>query len=129
MTDSERIETAANYKATGQYNCAQSVLKVFQDKIGLTDEQITELGSGFAAGMGGMESTCGALIGASMVAGFLTKGNRTPAMTRQILEKFKQKSGATLCKELKGAGTGKVLCECPDCVRNAISSMLEVTEA
>ena len=28
--------------------------------------------------------------------------------------------GATICRELKGVGTGKVLCSCEDCVRNAI---------
>ena len=31
-------------------------------------------GAGYAAGMGCMESTCGAVIGAVMVAGFLTEG-------------------------------------------------------
>lgn len=128
MTDEERIENAANLKATGKSNCTQAVLKVFEDKIPIDDENLMKLASGFAAGMGGMESTCGALIGAVIVAGFLKDGKGTPKYAREIVNKFKEKSGATICKELKGVGAGKVLCECPDCVRNAIRSMLEVLE-
>lgn len=128
MTDEERIETAAELKRTGKCNCTQAVLKVFEDKIPIEDEKLMSLSSGFAAGMGGMESTCGALIGAVMAAGILKEGKSVPKYSKQILEKFREKSGATICKELKGIGTGKVLCECPDCVRNAISSMLEAIE-
>ena len=29
-------------------------------------------------------------------------------------------------QELKGVGTGKVLCECPECVRNAVLALGEV---
>jgi hypothetical protein len=29
-------------------------------------------------------------------------------------------SGAVICKELKGIETGKVLCACEDCVKNAV---------
>lgn len=128
MTNEERIETAANLKATGKCNCTQAVLKVFEDKIPIDDEKLMQLASGFAAGMGGMESTCGALIGAVIVAGFLKEGKGTARYSREIVSKFAEKSGATICKELKGIETGKVLCECPDCVRNAICSMFEVLE-
>ena len=30
--------------------------------------------------------------------------------------------GATVCKDLKGLETGKVLCPCDDCVRNAVTA-------
>ena len=65
------------------------------------------------------------LGGAVMTAGVLTEGKGTPRFSREILQKFSEKSGATICKELKGAGTGKVLCECPECVRNAVLALGE----
>ena len=40
-------------------------------------------------------------------------------------EEFRQKCGATICKDLKGIETGKVLCECDDCVRNAVRILEE----
>ena len=125
MTIEERASIAANLKATGQCNCTQSVLKVFEDKINISPEELTKLAAGFAAGMGCMESTCGALIGAVMVAGMVTDGKGTPRFSKEIVNKFNEKCGATICKELKGLETGKVLCECPECVRNAVISLGE----
>ena len=111
MTIEERAAQAAQYKATGACNCTQAVIKVFEDKISTDEKELMELTAGFAAGMGSLESTCGALIGAVMTAGVQTEGKGTPRFSREILQKFSEKSGATICKELKGAETGKVLCE------------------
>ena len=65
MTIEERADKAAELKATGQCNCTQSVLKVFEDVLPVDDETLMKMSAGFAAGMGGMQSTCGALIGAA----------------------------------------------------------------
>ena len=73
--------------------------------------------------MGCMESTCGALIGAVLVAGALTGGTGTPRIAKQLLQAFQQTSGATICKDLKGVQTGTPLCSCPDCVRNAVLAL------
>lgn len=77
--------------------------------------------------MGGMEATCGALIGAGMIAGLKTGGAKTLKYTKQIVEEFKKNCGAVRCRDLKGVDTGKVLCPwgkvlcpCDDCVRNAV---------
>ena len=78
------------------------------------------------AGMGGMESTCGALIGAVMVAGVATDGKGTPRISKELLQNFQDKCGATLCKDLKGMETGAPLCPCPECVRNAVLALGEV---
>jgi len=123
MTNEERAEKASQLKATGTCNCCQAVLKVYEDKINIDSDSLMKLGAGYAAGMGCMESTCGALIGAVMVAGFLTDGNGTPRKAKEILTSFKEKCGATICKDLKGIETGKVLCECPMCVKNAVESI------
>ena len=74
-----------------------------------------------ADGMGGMEGTCGALCGAEMILGLKKfQGKSVNALSKQIHQEFTQKCGASLCKDLKGVTTGKMLCSCDDCVRNAV---------
>ena len=63
-----REEKAVYYKHNG-FNCCQSVIKAMIDLSDSDKEILTNAASGFAAGMGGMEATCGALIGATMMAG------------------------------------------------------------
>lgn len=128
MIIEERANLAANLKATGQCNCTQAVLKAFEDKINIEPEELAKLAAGFAGGMGCLESTCGALIGAVMTAGMITDGKGTPRYSKDIVGKFNEKSGATICKDLKGVATGQVLCECPECVRNAVLSLAETVE-
>lgn len=101
-------------------------LQAFADQIPVEAETLKKLGAGYAAGMGCMESTCGALIGAVMAAGILTDGKGTPAVSRQLVAGFQEKCGATICKDLKGIETGRVLCSCPECVRNAVLTLGEV---
>lgn len=67
----------------------------------------------------------GDLIGAVMVAGILTDGKGTPRISKELVQNFERKCGATICKDLKGIETGKVLCPCPECVRNAVLSLGE----
>lgn len=128
MTIKERADIAANLKATGQCNCCQAVTKVLADTTGLDEASLQKISAGFAAGMGCMEATCGALIGANMILGLRTEGNGTVRQSRELLSKFKEKCGAVTCKDLKGVETGKVLCECADCVRNAVLSLREIIE-
>lgn len=61
-----------------------------------------------------------------MVAGILTDDKGTPRISKEFVQNFERKCGATICKDLKGIGTGKVLCPCPECVRNAVFSLGEV---
>lgn len=126
MTIQERAENAAQLKLSGQCNCCQAVAKAFADTVNVSEENLQQLASGFAAGMGCMEATCGALVGANMILGLRTEGNGTVKQSRELLAKFRQKCGAVTCKDLKGASTGKVLCECDDCVRNAVRSLGEI---
>lgn len=126
MTIEERANQAAQWKATGIYNCAQAVTQAFADQIPVEAETLKKLGAGYAAGMGCMESTCGALIGAVMVAGVVTNGKGTPRISKELLQSFQEKCGATICKDLKGVETGAPLCPCPECVRNAVLALGEV---
>ena len=91
MTIEERANQAAQWKATSIYNCAQAVTQAFADQIPVEAETLKKLGAGYAAGMGCMEATCGALIGAVMAAGILTDGKGTPAVSRQLVAGFQER--------------------------------------
>lgn len=120
-----RSEKAVEYKHSG-YNCCQSVVKALSDLTDIDDNTLNNISSGFAVGMGCMEATCGALVGATMMAGLVKEGKGSAMAAREILNKFQEYSGATLCKDLKGRDSGVVLCECDDCIRNAIRAYDEV---
>ena len=126
MTIEERAAKAVEMKTSGMYNCAQSVAVVLADETKLTDEQLCQLTAGFCAGMGNMEATCGALIGAGMITGLKTEGKGTLAKTRQIQEEFGRRCGAIKCRDLKTVTDGKPLCPCEECVRNAVMVYGEV---
>ncbi len=120
MTLTERANNAVELKLSGCYNCSQAVTAVLADQTSLTDEQLKQITAGFCAGMGNLEATCGALIGAGMIAGLKTEGNGTLKIARQIQEAFRERCGAIKCKDLKTITDGKPLCPCEDCVRNAV---------
>ena len=122
MTFEETKEKAVFYKHNG-FNCAQAVVKALAEQFEIAKEQLdllVRMTSGFAAGMGSMEATCGALIGANLIAGLKMDGQGTLSKSRQLISGFKQKCGAVVCKDLKGMESGKMLCGCDDCIRNAV---------
>ncbi len=126
MDIQERAALAVELKEKKGYNCCQAVTAALGDLTELTPEQLRQLAAGFAIGMGNMEATCGALIGAGMIAGLVTEGRMTVRYNRQILEGFRSRCGAVTCKELKGLATGRVLCPCQECVRNAVLTFGDV---
>ena len=125
MTLDERMDYAAQRKK--EMNCCQAVLVAFADTLGKSEEDLLRLGSGFGSGMATMEGTCGALVGAIMVSSLLSPEGEARNNSRAIMSRFKELcGGATICRDLKGIGTGKVLCSCEDCVRNAVRAAGEV---
>ena len=105
-----RKEIAAEKKRCGSHNCTQAVVCTYYDYTGMDEETLKNVGNAFAAGMGNMEGTCGALVGAGMVLGLTTKDKaKSVKAMRQIMTQFQQRNGATQCKLLKGVGTGKIL--------------------
>ncbi|MCR5112365.1 MAG: C-GCAxxG-C-C family protein [Acholeplasmatales bacterium] len=121
----ERAELARSLKATGKCNCAQSVISALID---LTDADINTLlpaTSGFAAGMGNMEGTCGAFVGANIILGLIVKQG-TVRYSKMMMERFKELTGAVQCKVIKGIETGEVLTPCPQCCYNAVIAFFDV---
>ena len=118
-----------------KYNCAQAVACAFARETGIEERILFQANEGFGLGMGGTQGVCGALAGAVMLAGFKNSdGNMdnpaskasTYQLSRQMLEAFKEKTGSTICKELKGIETGQVLCSCSDCVRAGVEVVEEI---
>ena len=115
----ERMDYAARRKK--EMNCCQAVLVAFADKLGKSEDDLLRLGSGFGSGMATMEGTCGALVGAIMVSSLLSAEGEARNNSRAIMSRFKELcGGATICRDLKGIETGKMLCSCEGCVRNAV---------
>ncbi len=123
MTINERMDYAAQRKK--EMNCCQAVLAAFAGELGRSEEELLRLGAGFGSGMGTMEGTCGALVGAIMVSSLLSEKGAAMAASRAIVPRFKELCGATVCRDLKGVGTGKILCSCGNCVRNAVQAVAE----
>lgn len=118
-----------------KYNCAQAVACAFAKETGIEERILFQANEGFGLGMGGTQGVCGALAGAVMLAGFKNSDGdmdnpaskaATYQLSRQMLEAFKEKTGSTICKELKGIETGQVLCSCSDCVRAGVEVVEEI---
>jgi C_GCAxxG_C_C family probable redox protein len=92
------LEKAKALRADTQthYNCAQSVLLAFGDRIGLTEEQAFQVASHFGAGMR-HGATCGVLSGGLMVLGLLGYDEKAAG---ELLRQFREKHEATQCAEL-----------------------------
>ncbi|MBO4443811.1 MAG: C_GCAxxG_C_C family protein [Bacteroidaceae bacterium] len=122
-----RKHEAAEKKRCRSHNCAQAVVCTYCDKTGLDEATSMSVASAFGAGMGSMEGTCGALVGAGIVISLVDKEkSRAMKDMRQVMTKFLERNGATQCKLLKGTETGKVLRECPDCVADASEFLEEI---
>lgn len=104
-----RKHLAAGKKRCNSHNCAQAVVCTYCDLVGLPEQTALDIAGAFGIGMGNMEGTCGALVGAGMIVGLLSKDS-TLARSRmkQIMTKFQERNGATRCKLMKGIGTSPV---------------------
>lgn len=118
-----------------RFNCCQAVACAFAKEIGMDEATLFKIGEGFGLGMGCMDGTCGALSGAIMLAGLKNSDGNLDApatkadtykISKEMLNSFREKCGSTICRELKGVDTGKLLCTCPDCITNAVEVVEEV---
>ena len=65
---SSQVDVAAERFARG-FNCAQAVFSAYAPSFGVEDENALRISTGFGAGMGRLQETCGAVTGAIMVIG------------------------------------------------------------
>ena len=124
-----RKNIASDKLQSGTHNCAQAIVSTYADLIGIDEATAKNMANAFGGGMGNMEGTCGALVGAGIVLGLATKDKpMSRKCMRQIMTKFQERNGTTQCKQLKGVGTGVVLRECTGCVADAAEFLEEQLE-
>ena len=109
-----RIEHAQELRSRTDVhiNCAQAVMMVFANKMGITEEQAQALGTYFGSGMG-RGRTCGTLTGALMVLGM---AGGTNSDVHELWQRFGDAHVGTDCRDLlavsAAAGTPrKVHCD------------------
>ncbi|MCR5180382.1 MAG: C-GCAxxG-C-C family protein, partial [Bacteroidaceae bacterium] len=105
-----RKHIASEKKRCNSHNCAQAVLHTYADIAGIDEATAMNVAGAFGAGMGNLQGTCGALVGAGLVLGLANRDKlRASKQMRQIMTRFQERNGATQCYLLKGVGTKEVL--------------------
>lgn len=86
-------------------NCAQAVLLAFCEDYGMERETALTIAAGFGSGLAGLRETCGTVTGANMVIGLAKGKNRMDANRtfREFADRFREKNGSLVCKELLAA--------------------------
>lgn len=93
------------------YNCSQSVVLAYSDKIGLDKEILLKVSSSFGGGMGRLREVCGGVSGMFMVAGLLygyTGAKDIQGKTehykriQELAATFSEITGSIVCRELLG---------------------------
>ena len=129
----ERIKLADELHRKG-FSCSQSVAVACADLVDVSEEILFKATEGFGAGMGTMDGVCGALSGAIFIAGLKNStGNldspksksSTMKFSKAMLNSFRDKTGAIICREIKGIDTGKMLCSCPNCIKHGVEVVEE----
>ena len=128
-----RVEKALNFHKKG-YNCCQAVLCTFCEEIGLDEETAFKLSEGLGLGVGDTYGTCGAVTGMALVLGMINSSGNLESpnskassykKVREVNELFRHKNGSTICREIKGIDTGKVLRSCDGCIEDAVKIVEE----
>ena len=112
--DSKRVNQAvACFKS--DFNCSQAVFSTYAEHLGMDKQTALKVSCAFGAGMAFMAETCGAVTGALMVIG-LKRGKARPgdndakqktyALSREFVERFKVRHGTIVCRELLGCDIG-----------------------
>ncbi len=90
------------------YNCAQSVLVVSAERLGLPAETAMRLATGLGAGLGRSGMVCGAVTGAVLSLGLRfgstapdkSAKERTYTKVKELVDGFARQHGATNCRDL-----------------------------
>ena len=93
------------------YSCSQAVLGAYADELSMDKKAAMRLAAPFGGGIGRLREVCGACSGMLMVFGMLY-GYDSPsdstakaahyAATRELCERFKERQGSYICREILG---------------------------
>ena len=91
------------------YNCAQAVAGAFAPEMGLTEDAVLRMASGFGGGLGGLRMTCGAVSGMALVYSALRGYDDPEDMeakktvygdVKRLCAQFDSRFGTLICREL-----------------------------
>jgi C_GCAxxG_C_C family probable redox protein len=144
----DKSEIAVNKFKDG-YNCAQSVLFSYADKLNISRDLALKMANGFGGGMGRKQEVCGALSGGILVLNLIygrgeneekQKQEIVYSLVRELMDKFEEKYGSVNCKKLLDGcelmtsegqeqfKSNKLIEKCYDYVEFTVRALDEITE-
>jgi C_GCAxxG_C_C family probable redox protein len=100
---------AASEKFLSGYNCSQSVLWAFAQRLNLAPESALKMACGFGAGMGRRQEVCGAVTGGIMALGLKygrgeaqgpAATEETYAKSQELMRRFEATHATCNCRTL-----------------------------
>ena len=82
------------------YNCCQSVVMAYIDKLPIKPEDAMNVAAPFGRGLAGTREVCGRVSGMAMVCGLAGH----TADVRPLIEKFREAEGDIVCGRLLAMG-------------------------
>jgi C_GCAxxG_C_C family probable redox protein len=91
------------------FNCAESVLMAVTESLGVADDLVPRIATGFGGGISGHGYTCGAVTGAVMAAGVVL-GRDAPGgdperlygICSTMMDEFDERFSSVVCFDLVG---------------------------
>jgi len=111
---SEKVEKAINNHKSF-YPCSAAVLCAFAGDAGISEPEAKKAAAPMA---GGRMGKCGAVLAAEYVLD-RKFGDASEPLKEEFEQRFTEMNRTLICKELKGALTGKVIRDCRGCVTDA----------
>lgn len=110
MTKEESKDKARALHKQG-FNCCQSVVMAFADKLPIEAKDAINMAAPFGRGLAGTREVCGCVSGMAMVCGLTGH----TADVRPLIEKFREENGDIVCGRLLQMGKKP----CPEMVAYA----------
>jgi C_GCAxxG_C_C family probable redox protein len=105
-----RAEKTVDLHKHGGLSCSQSILTVYGEQYGIDPEKARLLGRTLAGGIGRQGETCGYVTGAILILAHAYNDKdeaqarkKTHPAVMELIRRFKERYGTTMCKELLGA--------------------------
>ena len=100
------------------YNCCQSVVMAYADKLPIDKEAALNVAAPFGRGLAGTREVCGCVSGMAMVCGLTGH----TADVRPLIERFREDNGDIVCARLLANGKRP----CPDMVAYAAGLLSDI---
>jgi C_GCAxxG_C_C family probable redox protein len=105
-----RVEKTVDLHKNGGLSCSQSILTVYGEQYGIDPEKARLLGRTLAGGIGRQGETCGYVTAAILILAHAHNDKdeaqarkKTHPVVMELIRRFKERYGTTMCKELLGA--------------------------